>query len=703
MQTDSHTTGRSRLITMPWLVALSCQMAVMAAVAAYFLWAWYRGEGLPLRPVLVWAFANFATAGIFLLYGVLTLPEGSGAAAFFPKLTILLVGGVFGFTTFALGILLALEPEWWKVLLAGREEWRKSKPWIAVGLSVAGLLIMFVCLLAARSEERKSAGFRRLLYGYNAVLNGLLLLMILVFVNAVAYFQATQVSDWTASNIYTLSPQTVSFLKRLELPVNVVVTLDRRGADDPTVEDMRVLLANFRNHTDQITETFLDPGLPREEAQARRLGLELNLPEWRDGVIVSAVVGGKRIAQFLKREPDLQQIVGGRMGDRTARDFRGEAALLGALIHLQEGKTVRKVYFTQDSGELRLDDVRPGSLEGSGLLAELLSGAGFEVLPLSLVPDPLQPAAKPPRVPDDAFCVVVAGPQREIGQSTVDALREYMKRGPSSRLIVLLGLMRHHPPDGPFIPPGQERLDALLREFGVEVTRNIILNTDSTDPLLVDATVHASPQGRAPPSQLPPTDAAFQSGFARLLLRVYKVRAVQLFGQKHETAPLLVTTLTHSPNFPQPLALQWAEPLKEDPDTFLRKISSNRAAVQERLLRTGPIPLGATVREAIDPARLDFRDPHAELRQGPPRMIVFGSSELASNAQIPASRAFVISWFNWLRDRAELVSGIEPKRRSDYQFTTKKEDQGLVSWGPGLILLLIVVTCGVSVWFVRRK
>src|SRR5207302_74013 len=81
------------------------------------------------------------------------------------------------------------------------------------------LALMFASLQLARADERSSPGLRRLLYGYNAVLTGLLVLAILTVLNVLTYVPLpawgsffSKPSDWTQSNLFTLSTASKNLL-----------------------------------------------------------------------------------------------------------------------------------------------------------------------------------------------------------------------------------------------------------------------------------------------------------------------------------------------------------------------------------------------------------------------------------------------------------------------------------------------------------
>ena len=93
------------------------------------------------------------------------------------KMLVVLVGGLIGLGLVCLGVILAVK--WWDTLTSGRAAWKEFKPWAPVLSILGGLGIMFVSLLSLRSEEGVNPGARRLIYGYNVVLTGLLVLAVL--------------------------------------------------------------------------------------------------------------------------------------------------------------------------------------------------------------------------------------------------------------------------------------------------------------------------------------------------------------------------------------------------------------------------------------------------------------------------------------------------------------------------------------------
>src|SRR5436190_12015694 len=204
-------------------------------------------------PVMLWGgllALIFMGAGVWYL---LSEEIGTLNAIDATRLMVLTIGGLSGLVT-VLFIGLALPYfEWWSVFVGTVETWRKE--WYSIGITMlalfGGLALMFGSLQLARTDERSSPGLRRLLYGYNAVLTGLLVLAILVVLNVSTY--VTQIpawgaffskpSDWTASNIFTLSTESRNVLASVDKPVKVYVLLAKR---DPFYNEVETLMSNVR-------------------------------------------------------------------------------------------------------------------------------------------------------------------------------------------------------------------------------------------------------------------------------------------------------------------------------------------------------------------------------------------------------------------------------------------------------------------------
>ena len=122
------------------------------------------------------------------------------------RLVLLVLGGVVGFLTTLLGLVLPFT-RYASVFGGGLKEWSKNRwtVWLCAAAVFGGLGLMFVSLLLARGVERRNAVMRRLMYGYNAFFSSFLLLAVLLLVNVLGYSplpafgSLEQTYDWTAN------------------------------------------------------------------------------------------------------------------------------------------------------------------------------------------------------------------------------------------------------------------------------------------------------------------------------------------------------------------------------------------------------------------------------------------------------------------------------------------------------------------------
>jgi hypothetical protein len=287
-------------------------------------------------------------------------------------LLILVIGGVLGFTTLlCLGIIyMGTDAEWWTKATSGRMAWKEWKPWQPIFAILVGLGVMFASLLAVRSEERHNPTLRRLVYGFNAVLTGLLVMALIGVGNVMAFFYGAKSFDWTETSIYSITPTTVRILESLERPVKVHVLMTQ---GDPLYLDVRTLLETMQRYSSKFSV---------EHVTTRNAYMELYKNfELLDNtliLVVSETEEGKPIHQALRLE-DLEDVQSRFQSEGQQRSFKGEQAVMNAIETLREGKVKKTIYFTQDSGELRLNEMSssrrargPESDRGMGALKEKL-------------------------------------------------------------------------------------------------------------------------------------------------------------------------------------------------------------------------------------------------------------------------------------------------------------------------------------------
>jgi hypothetical protein len=255
------------------------------------------------------------------------------------RVVILAIGGAAGLVVFLAGLWQAWR--WSDVLTGGIEKWQgpdRWRIWACVAAVLGGLAISFGSLLLARKDVHTSPTLRRLLYGFNAGLSGMLLLAILVFLNLVLYLLQERGTieasyDCTKTGIYTLSPHTQRVLENLQQPVTVYLIWPMQ---DPTFNEVVTLLNNCRALNDQFHYEVVSP----DTRAVYELRDKYQFTE-RFGMLVVYGPPGSSSYDFIPANElytrDRRPVPEGERGTPADRQlFKGEDALMSRLSFLTE-------------------------------------------------------------------------------------------------------------------------------------------------------------------------------------------------------------------------------------------------------------------------------------------------------------------------------------------------------------------------------
>lgn len=616
---------------------------------------------------------------------------------------VLGVGGAIGVGLYVLAFFLIYS--WWDTVGGGIEEWQGEKGWriwIIALVGLSGLAVTFASLLVGRTEEQSNPLLRRLLYGYNAVLAGQLVFLILIVINILSYIYLPQESDWTRNRLYTLNPKSQNILKNLERPLKVYVIVDSR--DDLTYENVNRLLNNVRAVNSKVQVELVLRG--RQSGRVQELMRRYLLIDPL-GLLVVSGTEAKEDSQFIKLQDLYDWPAMDPMQRRRTREeptFKGEDALMTAITYLEEGKSRPTVYFLQGHGELEISrSVESGRPQHKAdELRSLLEKANYQVKALRLSAAAGEKSDEgtvvvAAKVPDDAAVVIVAGPRTPLEREALDALRQYMNPREAGKtkgkMMVLLDVVVG--PDKQMVRTG---LEAFLQEFNVDVGNDRILSPDANNPEMIYATPNPASSDRN----------ALAVGLGDVVWPMVNARTVkpktggppQAPGGNYQPDVLLTTTDR----------LVWSETNLDDPVKIIEELNRTRLkGLRERLVSR--LPVAVTVSESMGGMP---GDPHAGMFGGEskPRLIVFGNAGWASDKPLPSmfrqsddanSRYYSLfaSSLAWLREKPGGI-GIEAKKRDVYQMPETTNVTRLLLLPAGLMFVSIV-GLGLGVWVVRRR
>lgn len=316
------------------------------------------------------------------------------------------------------------------IVVAGTYDIKNPIAW-ALG---AGALICLLAWVVGRAQAlkweearpRDAASRTRALLGLNAISTVLLVAVLLVGLNYIAY-RRNRTFDLTKTGVNSLAPQTVQALEKLPRPVQFTYYY----LADQLDPQARALLENYARSSDKVRIEYVN-------ALANPVGLP---PSFSGQPLL--------IAQLKSDKP----VTGGARTNPAERQeilTLDEQNVTSALLKLTRPQA-RKLYFLTGHGE-----IEPSQLQ--------LAGGALEAQNYSLEPLALRAASS--SVPGDAGAVVALAPQADLAPEELQKLTKYLDGGGDIALFLA----------PPRAGAKLTRWNTLLKRFGVQTSEAIVLD-----------------------------------------------------------------------------------------------------------------------------------------------------------------------------------------------------------------------------------
>jgi ABC-type uncharacterized transport system involved in gliding motility auxiliary subunit len=463
----------------------------------------------------------------------------------------------------------------------------------------------------------------------------LLVAAVLAFVNFFGWKYHKRF-DWTSSDLYTISDKSRNVLKDLKRDVEFVVFLP---PGDELYQPVEELMSQYTAASPRVKARFIDP--QRNPVQAQQLIQQYQISGY--GVVVQSGRDRRAIPSDSLAEMDFS---GMEMGQAPSlKGFKGEQLFTGAILQLNEGRKP-KVLFTTGHGERSLDSQQADGLAG---IQQILGEDNFDVEEWS--------AVGKTAIPPGTDLVVVAGPQSPFLNPELDALAVYLNGG--GRLLALIEPNLGRAEGSGPTPSGFE---PWLRQFGVRLDSDVVVDPPNTIPGYTAATVFANEYGSHPV-----TNALSQS---KLPVLFSVARSVGKAGEGANVTELLHTS-----------GDGWGE-------TNLAMLAEVDRGPQDV---AGPVPLGVAAESERNGKKM--------------RLVVFGDADFATNQLIQANspNAILLSnALNWLVERETLLA-IPPRKTEQVRLNVSNQQQRIIYAIVLALLPAIAAVGGVMVWSRRRR
>jgi ABC-type uncharacterized transport system involved in gliding motility auxiliary subunit len=464
--------------------------------------------------------------------------------------------------------------------------------------------------------------------------------------------------DWTRSELYSLSEKSRSMMSTLDRDIEAVVFMSPSA---PLFDSVIELLSRYDAASPHFSTRVVDPAKNLIEAQTLVDKFQLSQVD----VVVLDRGDDQRIIEGVDlAEYDYSGLQFGQGPEMTG--FKGEQAFTGAILELIEDNKP-KILFTVGHGERRLDEF---SSRGLSRVGGLLEQDNFQIEEWASLGEA--------RVPEGTDLVIVAGPTSNFIEPELAALATYVDGG--GRLLAFLD---------PVIGdsgPGTTGLEELLGLYGVDVGFDIVVDPSNPIPFYGAETIFINAYG-----EHPATRSLDQAAIPVILPLARSVVPSEDAPEDLDVRELLITS-------PQ----GWGE---TDLDA-LERVELDGEDVE------GPVSVAVAVssRDDSDGATLPGQDASApedevpaDTRDAGLRLMVFGDSDLVTNAQLVnvGNTELVLNSVNWLVERENLI-GIPPKSPEQVRLSLSGSQLRSMAWLVFGVLPGLSILVGVFV-FVRRR
>jgi len=435
-------------------------------------------------------------------------------------------------------------------------------------------------------------------YGINTAILIAIFLSIIVIVETLSYRHNIR-KDFTINKRHSLSEQTRNVLRELNEPIKIIV-FAWKGS--PAHDEVKGLFNLYDYETEMFDVELVDPDLNPILANEYEVG--------RYQVPVAFLVG--------------------KNGRETITDITEEEAT-NALIKITRGEK-KAVYFLTGHGERLLE-----STDDSGLsIAEkLLENKHYDPRSILLM--------REESVPRDCAILVICGPQKDLTEPELQAIKQYIQNG--GRVLILVD-----PEESPALKP-------FLEEYGIVLGNDIIVDRlsrlfggDYLMPIPTSYSTH------------PITNNFNIAPFFPV------ARSVSTIEVPGVTGTWLLRTGDRS----------WAE-------TDIDALKAGEAAFDAEIDMEGPVSIAAV--SEIEPSVDDTEEPD-ESKKG--AVVVFGDSDFVTNSRVNLSgnSAMFMNAINWL-GREENLIAIPPKEKTFSPLVLT------ASQARGLFVLPVIVLPGI--------
>lgn len=529
-----------------------------------------------------------------------------------------------------------------------------SQSIVPTGVAIAGILMVGVFIVANWRQVARRSTF----YGLNAVLMSAAFIAILSVVYLIAQ-NRDQTWDFTATGRYTLDPQTAKILDSLDRPVKILLFFSSSMRQSGEFVAIRDLMDEYKRRSSNVDYEVIDP--EKDYDRAINYASDLN-PLGTPTIIAEVEMDGRSF--------------------REKADTPNQEGVSNAIMKVTHREPVA-AYFLVGNYEKELN---AETVTGLALLKKFLEEENIEANELRI--------GAAGEIPEDADIIAVVGPEEDLTNEQIDALKGFVLKGGSLFLA---------------LDPGEfPNLSVRMRELGFELPNRTVIEM-AVSYRSLDEMVRG--MATASPSDKIEIDA---------------------FDAEHEiTKPLGNSTVTFTtaraigkiPALPEGVTIVDLAKTAEGslPNTSIPRSwsTANPAAINQPGVtadglfnpqsdNAGPITVLAAAEVDLNLVRDGVPDPDNPQRRG--KILLAGDSDFLTNIGLQARGGqgilrshhnLALNAFNWLAGQVDLIT-IREKQADNTSLivseSQQKQLQVLLVW----VLPSVIAAIGFAVVMYRR-
>ena len=352
-------------------------------------------------------------------------------------------------------------------------------------------------------------------------------------------------------------------------------------------------------------------------------------------------------------EPDIAKADGIREYGQTILKYNNQQQIIDTLDERSISNALLRISRTSSplltfiTGHGERDITGQNNI-GYLLLQQQLTEKGFSFSQINLLSDV---------IPETTRVLVIAGASHNYVAGEVDKILAYMEQG--GQLLWLVD------------PESGHSLERLHKYLGLHIIPGVVVDTNKE--------LHATLRTPHP---------------AILPILAYGDHAITAELRYHTLFSMAAAFKTDSANttwHTTPFLLTLPDSSWSETGNFFADVTLDAKSGDT----PGPLAIGYALEKSLDKSLANNRQQRA---------VIIGDSDFLSNANLGASANLLLihNTFNWLAEEDQLMN-ISPKAAPDLTLQLNQVELIFIGFGFLIVLPLLLVGCGITIWLKRRK